>query len=424
MKERLKGGGTVVSLDSGRHTCAPEGLMAVGRGLKDRGAKTLLGSFGITARRAITPRSDSAQNVTWSEAASGHPPFSLQPTASTLQPSAFSLHPRRGFTLIELLIVVAILAAIAASAVALVDATDDGFRFRDTHARLLAVEDATMGPDRFAPAGGYLADVGWLPGEGADLLRAPSAVDGTEVPLPAYGRDAKWGQYCGWRGPYLTTQAPREGEPVEPYDGWGRTFVVDAAGTGWSGGTRPWDEPFATAYVDPLDVRSLGADAAAGGETDLPADPPLVAADAWHHDLTGTTILIRNAGGGPWPTGGVTVRAKVTIPHWEALDSGDTGLSDDAKRTKALDHLPASLDAWEHVSFESLSGTIPPNGEESFAYGDTGGGTRLLSRVPCGRWAVVLINETTGDPVVGAEVVFIELGRLGPTPDEVEFVIR
>ncbi|RMG16941.1 MAG: hypothetical protein D6731_04920 [Planctomycetota bacterium] len=121
--------------------------------------------------------------------------------------------PIRRFTLVELLIVVFLLAAVAATAVSVLDGADEQLRYDDTRARLSALRVAILGderPEGRARASGFVADVGRLPATIDELLARPPSVAAFD---PAFG--------FGWRGPYLALPPQRAGSPPRYPDGFG-----------------------------------------------------------------------------------------------------------------------------------------------------------------------------------------------------------
>ena len=105
-----------------------------------------------------------------------------------------------GLSLIELLVVVTILSALALSTLALVDNTDDQFRYDDTKIRLEKVRSAILGPQGVAVGNqlvvsGFVADIGRLPNNLEELVERGA--------LPSWGLDPTTGVEAGWRGPYL-----------------------------------------------------------------------------------------------------------------------------------------------------------------------------------------------------------------------------
>jgi prepilin-type N-terminal cleavage/methylation domain-containing protein len=168
---------------------------------------------------------------------------------------------RAGFTLVEMLLVVFILAAVAATAVSVVEETDDQLRYEDSKARLTLLRAAVAGDEtaagRAAPRG-FVADVGRLPRSVAELIQAP---DELSPPSGVGLYDGATG--FGWRGPYLPLP-PREASAAPSFpDGFGT--AGGAPDYGWTLSTTP--APAVVGATD-LTLRSgAGADGLAPAVT-------------------------------------------------------------------------------------------------------------------------------------------------------------
>lgn len=288
-------------------------------------------------------------------------------------------------TLLELLVVIVLLSVVAGATVTVSDQFERRGRHDVTVKRLAEIRDAVTGPDVVTPSGlltgGYVQDVGWLPGAADDLLRRPSTV-------AARAYDTTWRTWHGWGGPYLVAPPLRavDAVPVH-YDGWGRDF------TGFPGGT-PWSVP---TFAGALAVRSLGADGVAdtGTETDAldkdwpAAAQPLVAEIDWVTDLRSWPVVLVNrrvdGTGTPVPTTLSQARLRVVVPRWDKSDP--------------LGHWPAASgdrDAWEHYGGAAVDAALAADGFA--AVGSFGAATPR--RVPNGRRTVVLVDDATGSPSV------------------------
>lgn len=306
---------------------------------------------------------------------------------------------QRALTLLELLVVVALLAAMAGSAVLLGDQIEQRARHDETVQRLEAIRSAVCGPDAVTAAGellagGYLQDVGWMPDLPGDLLRAP---DLGGAPMPALAYSARWRTWYGWRGPYLAPQPLRHGETAAiPFDGWGNDFY------GWpleGGGDRAW---IAGRLSGDWTVRSPGSDglrdASGGGidgfARDVPGaspDQPLVPERSWVSDLSGLAVQVVNRSA--LDLTATQVRLRFAIPRWDqspALGYADLGKDRFISAPFALGVAPAGAPGDRRVC--------------AFATVD---GRPLL--VPHGRRQLVLVQATDGQPLAGlnafAEVV-------------------
>lgn len=284
-------------------------------------------------------------------------------------------------TLLELLVVIALLSVVAGAAVTVSDQFERRGRHDVTVDRLAGVRDAVIGPDVVTQSGlltgGYVQDVGWLPGAAEDLLRRPGTV-------PARTYDTAWRTWYGWGGPYLVAPPLRASDTLPTaYDGWGRDL------TGFPGG-QPWTVP---SFAGDLAVRSLGADGVSdtGAETDAldkdwpAAGQPLVAETDWVTDLRAWPVVLVNrrvdGTGTPAPTTLSQVRLRVVVPRWD--------------KTDPLGHWPAASgdrDAWEHYGGAAFDAALAADG--SAAVGSFGAGTPR--RVPNGRRSVVLVDDATG----------------------------
>ena len=286
----------------------------------------------------------------------------------------------RGFTLIELLLVVFILAAVAATAISLVDQDDQQLRYEDTQRRLQAIRRATVGPEP-GPGpvllGGFVADVGRLPATIQELLD-PGAT-------PAYQVDPLLGIGAGWRGPYLSVLPRIDGAVAFP-DGWGLAGI-DPPNYGW--------EVTVDSLANSLHVESYGSDGLDGGSEGYARDYPTAAlvADAdIRVDLTGWTIecTVVNQGGSTF-TG--SVRLRLAYPQdgslaW-ALSPGPSWPASEAERNAA-----------SYLSLKQDFSLAPASAESrSFVFVRDSVAGDPPKLVPCGRRALILVHEDSGAPV-------------------------
>jgi len=278
--------------------------------------------------------------------------------------------PARGFTLLELMIVVLLLAALAASAVSLVDDVDLQARHDLTQSRRQQVRRAILGdPSRTVNGqpliSGFVADMGRLPTSLRELVQP---IDENGDPLARW--DIVDGVGRGWRGPYVEPQL--EVRDVDPDPGVEELAHVPAFRDGW--GNRdadPADDALRFGWrfepdydgdadgVDGLDLGSHGRDGAALAtsdpyELDLPSlavAPPhdalmLVRPDEWQVDLAGTEVRIDFSGGAPAVD---PVRLVVLTPTddagaWSALHLSDPVSVDDAEEAFPFPSSPPEPD--------------------------------------------------------------------------------
>lgn len=211
----------------------------------------------------------------------------------------------RGLTLFELVIVLAILAAVTASAAVATDRVLSRRRVEVTQRMLQAFRDSVLGdfgqaeplPAVSADSGrgaldGFVADMGRLPlAVGADPQWQLAELWSNPRGLAPYGRKTAPGDpevflYCGWRGPYLDLPVGASGLR----DGWGRPLLVL---------TRDDDGmPLPATEGSPISgLTSTGSDGHLGVVShDLPLPEDLavwlgdVASSPTHADLTFTVL--------------------------------------------------------------------------------------------------------------------------------------
>jgi len=219
----------------------------------------------------------------------------------------------RSFTLIELLLVVFILAAVAATAISVVDHEDQQFRFQETQRRLAAIRTAVVGRPQQVLHGqpqvsGFVADMGRLPKDLQELLD-PKAEIGTDPDLKPYGVSAEFGLGAGWRGPYLQVMPDLSGER-RYRDGWG------SAGSGRNSG---WE---VDSTGPDFFVQSYGADSAPGATTGgvyevdyPPAGTPLVKETDYLVDLSKRFVTVYFSNTSPIATASTTAAVRLLFPH-------------------------------------------------------------------------------------------------------------
>ena len=163
--------------------------------------------------------------------------------------------------MIEMVLVVFLIGLTASSLLIVVDGVDDQERYEETARRLERIHDSILGTPDLVLNGspminGFIADMGALPDELADL------VDGARIISPAYDAPDAYGVvgngaiddvrvYHGWRGPYLSTASS------QLKDAWGAAFEYQS--------------------TPDLEVYSFGKDRALGGgesSADYAADYP------------------------------------------------------------------------------------------------------------------------------------------------------
>ena len=205
-----------------------------------------------------------------------------------------------GLTLLELLLVVFILSVISFGAVSLIDTSDSQWRFEETKSRLARIRVAVAGEDEPVYAGqrrlsGFVADVGALPADLADLTGPPDAGDDayqSRTPELEDGYQlSDHALFKGRRPPYLVLDASTDPANPRYRDGWGnKSTANDALFHGWG-----W-----TVQDDTLTVVSPGAD----GQTGAPAggvyDPDItavVAKQEWGIE-GGIQVEVLNSSGG------------------------------------------------------------------------------------------------------------------------------
>lgn len=319
---------------------------------------------------------------------------------------------RAGLTLIELLVVTFILAAMAASVVAVTENVDRAQRQQVTLDRLQAMRVAILGPEQaggMPVAAGYIQDLGWLPSDAAHLAsggQAPLTAGVGSPPVPARQWVTAWRCWAGWGGPYLAPLPARQSGGLPSYDGWGADWQ------GWPTGQPGWAWQFPN-DVDfhALSVESHGADGAAGAD-DLPANA-LVAHHEWTVDLNGWRVEVRNFTGTAIPADSIYL--KVTLPRWDKVVAvGDA--------TPALDYpLPSGIETladyagWNGISaaanatlIAAATGPDQP-GLHEFTYATS------ERRVAIGARTLWLVNKSNGQRVSDTAYAHLMLHpRLAP----------
>jgi prepilin-type N-terminal cleavage/methylation domain-containing protein len=187
-----------------------------------------------------------------------------------------------GYTLLEMLLVIGILSMTAFGMATLTEGVLDGpsldqARFEETRRRLETLRKAVIGDHdtlvNGSPlVGGFVADMGRLPINLAELVRHPRDCNGDGIDDEDADGDGK-GDACerkhdensgltvGWNGPYL--HAPAEAGGGRAFrDGWGNrgaTSDEDADNYGWLVTLTDIDIP-PDDWDDTLAVQSLGSD--------------------------------------------------------------------------------------------------------------------------------------------------------------------
>lgn len=325
---------------------------------------------------------------------------------------------RRGLTLLELLVVVALLAVTAGMVVSATDTLDRRRRHEDSLRALAAVRQAILGsaPAAGMPAGGFLADMGWPPVDGADLwdaLRFPPNA-GRDAADPRNVRrlyDATWQSYRGWAGPYLTLPSAAPDGTRAVLDGWGRPLA------GWTPDQWPPTPRFWTSLLpslpEPRDAHTLYPDltihslgpAGDGAEPVPPEGVALIGADEWTVDIGGWAITLTNSGQQTVTLNLAACRWMVVVPVWR------TG-SDDFPRVY-LDHWPESPEeeaALGHVGAALSSPVVVPAGGTVVLYFGSQEADARPHPVAVGRRMLFLVKS---EPRTGDE----EGSPLRATPD-------
>jgi prepilin-type N-terminal cleavage/methylation domain-containing protein len=223
----------------------------------------------------------------------------------------------RGFTLVELLLVLIILAAVAASATAMLDGVDQQPRYDITRDRLEAIRRAILGPDDAPGTQGFAADTGRLPFTLRELLRAPDNTvlpeDAPEATLRTYS--VVDGVGSGWRGPYLLRTNLSGTHPEFP-DGWANSPLPSPHRPhcfGWS-----WQGPTDGSTLDqPLVMTSRGSDGQLGSSPDLPFTVDVartIEQRDWQVDIGGQSIGINLANSTSQPLEAVLIAPSPTNP--------------------------------------------------------------------------------------------------------------
>lgn len=321
------------------------------------------------------------------------------------------IHRSHAFTLLELLLVVFLLAALAASAVTLTDEVDVQARQELTAGRRELVRTAILGDPSRTVNGrplqtGFVVDMGRLPVDLDELLRAPAGVtwrqldtwEGVDFPPGAPGFSG------GWRGPYVQATAYEERLELST----GAAVYLPVFRDGWGG--RESDAALDTRYFGwrfsdlngQIDLGSFGRD---GVPNDPALDPLLPDAD-YPRQPTDPS--------GPWLVRDAEWRLSLDVGPWSVeVASGPT--PDPATDELGLvllvpDSDPADSDGWLNAA--SLRSTrVPASG---FAYPETfsfpGGGDTALQEVPAGPRGLALVEfDTTDAPVRVAAVWLIDI---------------
>ncbi len=242
----------------------------------------------------------------------------------------------RGFSLIELLIVASILAALALSALALVNTADEQFRYDDTKARLESIRTAVLGLEDTTLNGqlmvsGFVSDIGRLPNNLQELIEQGA--------MPSWVLDVNTRVGAGWRGPYLAVLPDIGGLRSYP-DGWGNPG--GPPNHGWAAFTPGiLVNPVPDDLAQTLLVQSFGSDGLPGG-TQYAADYPAAGANlivGFDHQLNlrnwQVTIVFDNQTNRSAPNRNVWLRVRLHYPQegsmaWPAAWPGTQAARDAA----------------------------------------------------------------------------------------------
>ena len=256
---------------------------------------------------------------------------------------------RAGLTLVELLVVTFILAAMAASVVAVTENVDRAQRQQATLDRLQALRVAALGPEQsggMPVAAGYVQDLGWLPSAAAHLAvggQMPLTAGVGSLPVPTRQWVSAWRCWAGWGGPYLAPLPLRQAPGSSWYDGWGNDWQ------GWPTAQPAW------AWQDPsdvdfhtLNVESWGPDGVDGAD-DLPTNA-VIAHHEWTVNLNGWRVEVRNFT--DTAIAADSVFLKLTVPRWDKVAA--VGVA-----APALDHpVPVGAETLaDHTSWPGISVT-------------------------------------------------------------------
>lgn len=336
---------------------------------------------------------------------------------------------RHGLTLLEMLLVVFILAAVALSAVSLVDRADEQLRYEETQQRLTAVEQAVVGvptpsyqgqrlltgfvadlghlpddlksfinpgPTQFAPFGPIHPDThgSWIiydpqPDVATGLNDGPNSGSGAVVELT----DTTPGVYNlskGYRGPYLASPPGS----VFFRDGWGNVAsdpAVDLFTHGWTIASTPRD---VLGNAAQLGIASTGSD----GQPDALVAPQDVYqedvgieidANQWTLPVSSITVEVTNNTGGELQVSGGTALFRASLLVYVDSERPNAWV----RFTSENGHAALATDETAQFSFAPV-----PSGEPT--------------RVPIGEHLLVLVMDADGTRHTIDDAPFEHEGRM------------
>ncbi|MCA8923058.1 MAG: hypothetical protein KDD82_14685 [Planctomycetes bacterium] len=297
---------------------------------------------------------------------------------------SYAAHYARRFTLVELLVVLFILAAVAAMTSTVVSQADDQLRFEVTQERLRSIREAIVGRPGRRGIDGFVADVGRLPHNLAELVQ-PGAIPSYRVADGTAPVTSSNGIRFGWRGPYVAALSELGGGAAY-WDGWGNPDR-GLSNFGWN---VPLHDP-----LGHFEVQSFGRDGRAGAQ---PAD------DLYAQDYP--------------PLGDSLIVQDDICVHLEGRSIGVT-----VRNTSAAGFPSTSIELL--VAYPAGSGgflchrsdpelvTVPANASTlvTFTFVPSGGGTLV---VPQGERSFELVLAGTATPVGLSSPQLVELWPRGP----------
>ncbi len=210
-----------------------------------------------------------------------------------LQTKTFKPSNSRGFTLLEMLVVIALLGVVMLTTTTFIVDTGEielEARQKENESRWQQIRTAIIGDaNRFVNQepliNGYVADMGRLPVNIAELIERNAQPVWASLELSAVAPGLAGSLGGGWRGPYLYTAGSQFYR-----DAWGNedaNSAVDAANFGWN---------VTVSGVSDMAIQSLGKDGSPGG-AEFNADFPvtslnIVNSNEWQKSFTSVPFKV------------------------------------------------------------------------------------------------------------------------------------